>query len=101
MHVAGRVMRKHEFSAKLLFFTLHADGGKLQVMADIRYDHSIPLIIRCVCVADCSLGACMRNSNAKDEAQFAMFNDVVRRGDIIGVTGFPGKSKTGMLSRIV
>jgi len=43
----------------------------------------------------------MRNSNAKDEAQFAMFNDVVRRGDIIGVTGFPGKSKTGMLSRIV
>ncbi|MCH86072.1 lysine-tRNA ligase, partial [Trifolium medium] len=33
-----------------------------------------------------------------DEAEFSKFHSNVKRGDIVGITGFPGKSKKGELS---
>ena len=71
--VAGRVMSKRASSAKLFFYDLHGEGEKVQVMADLR-------------------------QYAAGEEAFAAINAEVRRGDIIGVRGFPGKSKKGELS---
>ncbi|KAL6958008.1 DNA helicase [Sarracenia purpurea var. burkii] len=33
-----------------------------------------------------------------DEAEFSKFHSGVKRGDIVGVTGYPGKTKRGELS---
>ncbi|KAF7838023.1 lysine--tRNA ligase, cytoplasmic-like [Senna tora] len=71
--LAGRIMHKRSSGAKLVFYDLHGGGFKVQVMADAR------------------------NSDL-DEAGFSKFHSNVKRGDIVGITGFPGKSKKGELS---
>ena len=69
---AGRVISKRG-QGKLMFYDIHADGLKIQMMSDISmYD-------------------------AGEEAYRAT-HSLVKRGDIIGVKGFPGKSKKGELS---
>ncbi|KAJ8445267.1 hypothetical protein Cgig2_024473 [Carnegiea gigantea] len=71
--LAGRVMSKRSSSSKLFFYDLHGGGAKVQVMADAR-------------------------TSELDEAEFSRFHAGVKRGDIVGVTGFPGKTKRGELS---
>ncbi|TYJ46043.1 hypothetical protein E1A91_A02G095800v1 [Gossypium mustelinum] len=71
--LAGRIMSKRSSSSKLFFYDLHGDGAKVQVMADA-------------------------SKSGLDEAEFAKFHSGVKRGDIVGVTGFPGKTKRGELS---
>ncbi|XP_031258572.1 lysine--tRNA ligase, partial [Pistacia vera] len=71
--LAGRIMSKRSSSSKLLFYDLHGGGAKLQVMADA-------------------------SKSGMDEAEFSKFHSSVKRGDIVGVTGFPGKTKRGELS---
>ncbi|XP_054804919.1 lysine--tRNA ligase, cytoplasmic [Prosopis cineraria] len=71
--LAGRIMQKRSSGAKLVFYDLCGGGFKVQVMADAR------------------------NSDM-DEAEFSKFHSNVKRGDIVGITGFPGKSKKGELS---
>jgi lysyl-tRNA synthetase, class II len=61
--VAGRVWSKRESGAKLVFYDLHNEGDKLQVMADAR-THS--------------------------DGSFEEVHSQIRRGDIIGIVGFPG-----------
>mmetsp|Transcript_42340 Transcript_42340/g.165277 ORF Transcript_42340/g.165277 Transcript_42340/m.165277 type:complete len:594 (-) Transcript_42340:2007-3788(-) len=68
--IAGRVYLKRASGAKLIFYDLKSDGVKLQIMADARYA-------------------------GKD---FAEVHGRLRRGDIVGVRGFPGKSRKGELS---
>ncbi|PPS08442.1 hypothetical protein GOBAR_AA12199 [Gossypium barbadense] len=77
--LAGRIMSKRASSSKLFFYDLHGGGAKVQVMADARL---------------------MGNSSKSglDEAEFAKFHSTVKRGDIVGVTGFLGKTKRGELS---
>lgn len=70
--LAGRILSLRSSGGKLFFYDIHADGGKVQVMANL--------------------------SAAKDAEKFAGFHDVVRRGDLVGVVGFPGRTKTGELS---
>jgi len=70
--IAGRVMGKRASSSKLIFYDVQADGGKIQVFAD------------------------MRNHTAENWT----VNDSIRRGDIIGVNGRPGRTSTGELSII-
>lgn len=72
--VAGRVHAKRESGAKLLFYDLRAEGVKIQVMA-----HA---------------------SHYTSEEEFLKINGRVRRGDIIGCIGHPGKTKKGELSII-
>uniref|UniRef100_A0A6Q2YL71 Lysine--tRNA ligase n=1 Tax=Esox lucius TaxID=8010 RepID=A0A6Q2YL71_ESOLU len=72
--VAGRVHAKRASGAKLIFYDLRGEGVKLQVMAT--------------------------NRNYKSEDEFGHINNKLRRGDIIGVRGNPGKTKKGELSII-
>jgi lysyl-tRNA synthetase class 2 len=69
--VAARVTNIREAGAKLRFFDLKGDGLKLQVMANV--------------------------SNWEGD-DFEEFCSLIKRGDIIGVTGRPGRTKTGELS---
>ncbi|KAJ4460465.1 putative Lysine--tRNA ligase [Paratrimastix pyriformis] len=68
--LGGRIMSKRASGAKLYFFDLWDDGTRLQIMADARAFHG-------------DFDTCMAQ---------------LRRGDIVGVTGYPGKSRRGELS---
>ncbi|KAM4721794.1 lysine--tRNA ligase isoform 2-T2 [Rhinophrynus dorsalis] len=72
--VAGRIHAKRLSGAKLIFYDLRGEGMKLQVMANSRF--------------------------YKSEEDFIAINNKLRRGDIIGVKGNPGKTKKGELSII-
>lgn len=72
LSVAGRVHAIRESGAKLIFYDLRGEGTKLQVMANARL--------------------------YKSEASFEVDTDKIRRGDIIGINGFPAKTKKGELS---
>eukprot|EP00899_Mesostigma_viride_P006679 jgi/Mesvir1/16011/Mv08308-RA.2 len=72
--LAGRIMSKRASGAKLIFYDLHGDGAKVQVMADAR------------------------NCPDLDEEGFAKLHNYAKRGDIVGLVGHPGKSKRGELS---
>lgn len=74
LSVAGRVHAKRESGAKLLFYDLRAEGVKIQVMAHANHYPT--------------------------EEEFLKINGRVRRGDIIGCVGHPGKTKKGELSII-
>ncbi|XP_044055744.1 lysine--tRNA ligase isoform X1 [Siniperca chuatsi] len=74
LNVSGRIHAKRVSGAKLLFYDLRGEGVKLQVMANSR--------------------------NYKSEEAFVAINNKLRRGDIIGVRGNPGKTKKGELSII-
>ncbi|TRY67177.1 hypothetical protein TCAL_02280 [Tigriopus californicus] len=72
--VAGRIHAIRESGAKLIFYDLRGEGKKIQVMA-----------------------------NAKSyENEDSFFEDTakIRRGDVIGIRGHPGKTKKGELSII-
>ncbi|CAG8610960.1 4965_t:CDS:2 [Paraglomus brasilianum] len=70
VRVAGRIHNKRASGAKLKFYDLHADGVKIQIMAQAQ----------------------------DSERDFAEVHDILRRGDIVGAWGCPGKSKRGELS---
>ena len=70
--LAGRIMSVRG-SGKLVFYDLQADGHKVQVMSSMR-------------------------KYAGGEEAFREIHSRLRRGDIIGVTGVPGKSRNGELS---
>ncbi|RKP33259.1 hypothetical protein BJ085DRAFT_40901 [Dimargaris cristalligena] len=68
--LSGRIHNKRTSGAKLRFYDLHGEGVKVQIMAQ-----------------------------AQDaQRDFAATHDILRRGDIVGVRGYPGKSKRGELS---
>jgi lysyl-tRNA synthetase class 2 len=69
--VAGRIMSKRASGKKLYFYDLVADGKKIQITADVA------------------------SATGYD---FDKVNSAIRRGDIVGVKGVPGKTKRGELS---
>lgn len=74
MFLIGRIHAIRESGAKLIFYDLRGEGVKLQVMANARLYQS--------------------------EELFEKDLDKLRRGDIVGVEGHPGKTKKGELSII-
>ncbi|VDO79753.1 unnamed protein product [Soboliphyme baturini] len=73
--VAGRVHAKRTSGQKLIFYDIRSESLRLQVMANARmYDGG--------------------------EELFTRANDSLRRGDIIGCRGRPGRTKKGELSII-
>ncbi|CAG8645674.1 927_t:CDS:2, partial [Ambispora leptoticha] len=70
VNLAGRIHNKRASGAKLRFYDLHGEGVKIQIMAQAQ----------------------------DSERDFAEVHDLLRRGDIVGVRGCPGKSKRGELS---
>ncbi|EAZ27635.1 hypothetical protein OsJ_11579 [Oryza sativa Japonica Group] len=71
--LAGRIMTKRAQSSKLLFYDLYGGGEKVQVFADAR-------------------------TSELEDNEFIKFHSTLKRGDIVGVCGYPGKSKRGELS---
>jgi lysyl-tRNA synthetase, class II len=70
--VAGRVLSKRG-QGKLMFYDLHGEGLKIQIMSDLsKYEGG--------------------------EEAFRDIHALLKRGDLVGVSGFPGKSKKGELS---
>ena len=72
---AGRIYAMRASGSKLVFYDLRAEGAKIQIMANM----------------------------AAYETGDAAFSDIIaqiRRGDIVGVKGHPGKTKKGELSII-
>ena len=68
--LSGRLHNIRASSKNLIFYDLHAEGVKIQIMA-----------------------------SAEDATQdFQSAHALLQRGDIVGVKGFPGKSKRGELS---
>ncbi|XP_072936806.1 lysine--tRNA ligase isoform X2 [Epargyreus clarus] len=74
LSLAGRIHSIRESGAKLIFYDLRGEGVKLQVMANAKMYES--------------------------EEKFTSDTDKLRRGDIIGCIGHPGKTKKGELSII-
>ncbi|XP_075571623.1 lysine--tRNA ligase isoform X3 [Pelecanus crispus] len=74
VRVAGRIHAKRASGGKLIFYDLRGEGVKLQVMANSKL--------------------------YKSEEEYFRINNKLRRGDIIGVEGNPGKTKKGELSII-
>lgn len=74
LSVAGRVHAIRESGAKLVFYDVRGEGVKIQVMGNAKLYSS--------------------------EEAFASETDKIRRGDIIGINGYPGKTKKGELSVI-
>jgi len=69
--IAGRVKNKRSQGANLVFYDLVADGAKIQIMCQAQ-NHKV--------------------------GDFKESHSTINRGDIMGVKGFIGKSKTGELS---
>ena len=70
--IAGRLTAKR-IQGKLLFYDIVGDGMKVQIMSDVKNMHG-------------------------GEEKFREIHALLKRGDIVGVTGYPGKSKKGELS---
>lgn len=70
--LAGRVLSKRG-QGKLMFYDLHGESLKIQIMSDV-------------------------SRLVGGEEAFKEIHSLLKRGDLVGVTGFPGKSKKGELS---
>lgn len=64
--VSGRIMSKRESGSKLKFYVLKGDGVQIQIMAQAQDCESIE--------------------------QYEKMHEYLRRGDIIGITGYPGRT---------
>lgn len=72
--LSGRLYTKRSSGSKLFFYDMHAEGARVQIMAQAQFSS---------------------NSSVED---FTALHSSIHRGDIVGVKGFPGKSKKGELS---
>lgn len=70
--VAGRITNKRG-QGKLMFYDVTSEGMKLQVMSSVA-------------------------QYGEGEEAFKEIHSLLKRGDIVGINGFPGKSKSGELS---
>lgn len=64
--VTGRIMNKREAGSKLKFYVLKGDGVEVQIMSQAQ-DVELP-------------------------EKYEKMHELLKRGDIIGVTGYPGKT---------
>ncbi|TIB36436.1 hypothetical protein E3P84_00976 [Wallemia ichthyophaga] len=69
--VAGRLHNIRASSSKLIFYDLHGDGTKIQIMA---------------------------NAAEADGQDFTQAHEILARGDIVGVKGYAARTKKGELS---
>lgn len=70
--VAGRLLRKQPGGSKLVFYDIHGEGQHIQVLSDERAYEST--------------------------TEFERIHHLLRRGDIVGIVGYPAKAKRGELS---
>eukprot|EP01138_Halocafeteria_seosinensis_P000204 gb/GECG01000210.1/.p1 GENE.gb/GECG01000210.1/~~gb/GECG01000210.1/.p1 ORF type:complete len:597 (+),score=62.77 gb/GECG01000210.1/:1-1791(+) len=77
VRLAGRIRAKRTASKKLVFYDIAGDGTTVQVLATKNYFEA---------------------GSDSGKGSFQEINASLRRGDIIGVEGIPGKSGKGELS---
>lgn len=70
--LAGRIHNIRTSGPKLIFYDLHGEGTKVQIMAAAQDD--------------------------ENPENFVQQHEVFRRGDVVGVTGTPSRTKKGELS---
>eukprot|EP01103_Thecamoeba_quadrilineata_P004716 TRINITY_DN1451_c0_g1_i1.p1 TRINITY_DN1451_c0_g1~~TRINITY_DN1451_c0_g1_i1.p1 ORF type:complete len:294 (+),score=48.15 TRINITY_DN1451_c0_g1_i1:39-920(+) len=70
--VAGRLMSKRTSSKKLHFYDLQGQASKIQIMAPREFHEG--------------------------QDQYDRIHKILKKGDIVGIEGFPGKSQKGELS---
>nr|7ZOG_A Chain A, Lysine-tRNA ligase [Cryptosporidium parvum Iowa II]7ZOG_B Chain B, Lysine-tRNA ligase [Cryptosporidium parvum Iowa II]7ZOG_C Chain C, Lysine-tRNA ligase [Cryptosporidium parvum Iowa II]7ZOG_D Chain D, Lysine-tRNA ligase [Cryptosporidium parvum Iowa II] len=73
LSLSGRVTSIRSSSSKLIFYDIFCEEQKVQIIANIM-EHDI------------------------STGEFSVSHSEIRRGDVVGFTGFPGKSKRGELS---
>ncbi|OWZ07639.1 Lysine-tRNA ligase [Phytophthora megakarya] len=83
--LAGRVVAIRHASKNLVFLDLQSDGHTVQVLSEVKHFED-------------------RDDTGDDKEavkkEFRAVHESLRRGDIVGVKGFPGKSGKGELSII-
>ena len=110
--LAGRVVSKREASKKLYFIDIESNGARVQVMSDERhvdqnrFDHTsdaestatetTSTTTTTTSTTPTTISSSFHNDGAFQE--FRSSHKELQRGDIIGVTGFPAKTKKGELS---
>ena len=67
IRLAGRILAKRSSGANLIFYDVKADGVKIQIMC--------------------------QSANATGDVPFEQQHEHLRRGDIIGIAGFPGRTR--------
>jgi lysyl-tRNA synthetase class 2 len=70
--IGGRISNRRRSGKNLIFYDIRGDGLKLQVMCNIK--------------------------NHKGPRSFDAAHEHIKRGDIVGVVGYPTRTKTGELS---
>ncbi|KAM6501522.1 lysine-tRNA ligase [Amanita muscaria] len=70
--LAGRIHNIRASGSKLVFYDLHGEGKKVQIMAT--------------------------QQDSANPEQFESTHEIFKRGDIVGVTGVPSRTKKGELS---
>jgi len=70
----GRIVFKRSSGKKLYFYTIHSNGQNLQIMSDLKTYHN--------------------------NEEFNELHAIIKRGDIVGITGYPCRTKKGELSII-
>lgn len=79
--IAGRLMGQRKQGSKMVFGDICADGDKVQMMSQLQHYRGSE-----------------KAKSDKSEEEFYKIHNLLKYGDIVGITGFPGKSKTGELS---
>eukprot|EP00948_MAST-09A_sp_MAST-9A-sp1_P002250 g2250.t1 len=77
--VSGRIIGKRASGSKLIFYTLAQEGCHLQVMSSLQTYGS-------------------GQGTEAEELAFQTIHARIKRGDIVGVVGKPGRTRTGELS---
>eukprot|EP01123_Difflugia_compressa_P010064 TRINITY_DN3567_c0_g1_i1.p1 TRINITY_DN3567_c0_g1~~TRINITY_DN3567_c0_g1_i1.p1 ORF type:complete len:577 (-),score=119.64 TRINITY_DN3567_c0_g1_i1:131-1825(-) len=72
VQVAGRITFKRNSSNKLYFYSITSHQTKVQILCNFKF--------------------------YEDKEDFPKIMEILKRGDVIGVIGFPSRSKTGELS---
>ena len=75
-------MRKQPGGAKLVFYDIHAEGTHIQVLSDVRQVNNISFAVYQPPLFDRAY---------ESESAFQQIHDLLRRGDLVGIVGFPGK----------
>ncbi|ETO20619.1 cytoplasmic lysine-tRNA ligase Krs1 (predicted) [Reticulomyxa filosa] len=88
--LAGRVVSVRKSSGGLRFYDVQADGSNLQFVANKRL-----FLFLFFFFFEVKKGGGL---DTKDGNEYDRVHNLIRRGDIIGVEGYPGKTKAGELS---
>ena len=97
--IAGRVISKREASKKLYFIDIENNGTRVQIMSNEKhFIESIPSLSSTPTTSTIDHSNSFSSSGSFNT--FRSSHRELQRGDIIGITGFPAKSKIGELSLV-